>query len=130
MGLLDIETVLEGEKTLTQATGIDIATGEAVEGYEMRMGATSGPDTGRPWLTIEDGRAEGAHSASGLVMGSYVHGLFAADGFRHAFLERISSGRTRGAAYEAQVEETLDALAQHLEANLDLDRVLAAAGEV
>jgi adenosylcobyric acid synthase len=130
LGHLDVETVIGTSKTLSLVTGTDAQSGEAVEGYEMRMGATSGPDTGRPWLTIEDGRAEGARSASGLVMGSYVHGLFAADGFRHAFLERISSGRARGAAYEAQVEETLDALAQHLEANLDLDRVLAAAGEV
>ncbi|MCH7487583.1 MAG: cobyric acid synthase [Proteobacteria bacterium] len=130
LGHLDVETVIGSTKTLSRVKGADALSGEAIEGYEMRMGATSGPDTARPWLTLEDGRGEGARSASGLVMGSYVHGLFAADGFRHAFLERISSGRARGESYEAQVEDTLDALASHLEANMDLDRLLAAAGAV
>ena len=130
LGHLDVETVIGTSKTLARVTGADAQSGDAVAGYEMRMGATSGPDTHRPWLTLEDGRAEGARSASGLVMGSYVHGLFAADGFRHAFLGRIASGRARGVAYEAGIEDTLDALAQHLEANMDLDRLLAAAGEV
>ena len=130
LGHLDVETVIGTSKTLRRVTGADARSGDAVAGYEMRMGETSGPDTGRPWLTLEDGRAEGARSASGLVMGSYVHGLFAADGFRHAFLERMSSGRARGESYEVRVEETLDALARHLEANLDLDTLLAAAGEV
>ena len=130
LGHLDVETVIGTSKTLRRVKGADAHSGEAVEGYEMRMGSTSGPDTARPWLTLEDGQGEGARSASGLVMGSYVHGLFAADGFRHAFLQRITSGRARGAAYEAQVEDTLDALALHLEANMDLDRLLAAAGTV
>ena len=130
LGHLDVETVIGTTKTLNRVKGAEALSGEAVAGYEMRMGATSGPDTARPWLTLADGRAEGARSASGLVMGSYVHGLFAADGFRHAFLERIASGRARGAAYEAEVEDTLDSLAQHLEANMDLDRLLATAGAV
>ena len=130
LGHLDVDTVIGDAKTLRRVTGAEAPSGEAVEGYEMHMGATSGPDTARPWLTLEDGRDEGARSASGLVMGSYVHGLFAADGFRHAFLERMSSGRARGASYEAEVEDALEALAQHLEANMDLDRLLAAAGAV
>ncbi len=130
LGHLDVETVIGTAKTLSRVTGADALSGEAIEGYEMRMGSTSGPDTARPWLTLEGGRDEGARSASGLVMGSYVHGLFAADGFRHAFLQRIASGRARGVAYEAQIEDTLDALARHLEANMDLDRLLAAAGAI
>ena len=130
LGYLDVETVIGTSKTLSRVKGADALSGEAVAGYEMRMGSTSGPDTARPWLTLEDGRGEGARSASGLVMGSYVHGLFAADDFRHAFLQRIASGRARGAAYEAGIEDTLDTLAQHLEANMDLDRLLDAAGEV
>ncbi|MCP5366260.1 MAG: cobyric acid synthase [Hyphomicrobiales bacterium] len=125
LGLLDVETVLTGDKTLELARGADCHDRLPVEGYEMHVGLTEGPDRRRPWLTLEDGRAEGAVSPDGRVRGSYLHGLFAADAFRRAFLDRIRSGATAGAAFEARVEETLDALAAHLEAHLDLDALLA-----
>ena len=60
-------------------------------------------------------------------MGTYVHGVFASDTFRHAFLSRLREDREGGAAYEQGVEDALDELAQHLEACLDLDAVLALA---
>ena len=63
-------------------------------------------------------------------MGSYLHGIFAADGFRHAFLERLGFEAGDGVAYDALIEETLDALADHLETHLDLDALLAAASPV
>ena len=93
----------------------------------MHIGRTTGLGLDRPFLTLEGGRPEGAVSADGRVMGTYLHGLFAADSFRHAFLSRLSGGGFEGAAYEKQVEETLDALAAHLETHLDLDGMLAAA---
>jgi adenosylcobyric acid synthase len=127
LSLLDVATVIAGEKTLTEAAGMDTVTGATVEGYEMHIGETQGPDCTRPWLTLADGRAEGARSADGRVMGTYLHGLFAADRFRHAFLKRLRGGGFEGAAYQARIEETLDALAEHLEAHLDLDAMLAAA---
>ena len=130
LGLLDVATVIAGEKTLTVAAGTDTVTGAAVKGYEMHIGRTEGPDCARPWLTLEDGRGEGARSVDGRVMGTYLHGLFAADAFRHTFLERLRGGGFEGFAYETQIEATLDALARHLEAHLDLDALLAAATPV
>jgi adenosylcobyric acid synthase len=130
LGLLDVETVIAGAKTLREAAGREASTGEAVRGYEMHMGETRGPDRARPWLLLEGGRAEGATSKDGRVMGAYLHGLFAADGFRRAFLGRIRGGEAEGVAYERQVEDALDALALHLAAHLDLDRLLAAAERV
>ena len=131
LGLLDIETKLTADKTLVEATGIEVASGEAVKGYEMHVGETRGPDLERPLLRLEEAgqapRPEGAVSADGKVAGCYLHGLFAADGFRHAYLQRLRDREVSGLAYEAEVEATLDALAAHLEAHLDLDRLLAAA---
>ena len=69
-------------------------------------------------------------SSDGRVRGTYLHGVFAADGFRHGFLAGLRPGRNEGVAYDAQVEDTLEKLAAHLEAHLDLDALLAAASPV
>ena len=81
----------------------------------------------RPVWAATPGQAGGSLSADGRVLGCYLHGLFAADGFRHAFLSRLKLREVSGLAYEEQVEGTLDALARHLEAHLELDRLLEAA---
>ena len=120
LGLLDIETIMAGTKTLRAATGHGL--GEAVAGYEMHMGVTRGPDTARPLLTL-DGGPDGAVSRDGRVMGTYLHGLFAADGFRRTFLADLRPGRAGGVAYEALVDDVLDGLADHLAEHVDLDRL-------
>ena len=126
LGLLDVETVMSQRKRLVRARGHACEGGEAVAGYEMHMGETSGPDTARPLLTLA-GKPDGARSDDGRVMGCYLHGLFAADGFRRAFLGRLRRRETAGIAYDALVEGTLDALGAHLEAHLDLDGLLQVA---
>lgn len=125
LGLLDVETMLGGEKRLGRVSGRHVASGEPVEAYEIHMGRTAGPDTARAPFEVE-GRPEGAASANGLVTGAYLHGVFAADGFRRAYLEAL--GLPGGSlAYETTVEATLDALAAHLEAHLDVEAILAIA---
>jgi adenosylcobyric acid synthase len=120
LGLLDVETVMAGDKVLVEVEGTD-AAGRPVRGYEMHMGRTTGPDCARPVLTLA-GQPDGATSRDGRVMGCYLHGLFASDPFRHAVLERGD-----GIAYEALVDEVLDRLADHLETAIDLDALLALA---
>ena len=126
LGLLDVETELADRKTLTEAEGVEIASGEAVKGYEMHMGRTEGPGRTRPMLRL-NGHDDGALSKDGRVMGCYLHGLFATDGFRHAFLSRLKARAASGLAYETEVEAVLDRLAEHLEAHLDLDALRLAA---
>jgi adenosylcobyric acid synthase len=126
LGLLDLETTLAGDKHLVEVTGCEVASGLAVHGYEMHVGRTTGPALARPMLDL-GGRPDGAISADGRIMGCYVHGLFTSDGFRSAFLARLGGHVSSGLVYEAEVEATLDALAEHLEAHVDLDRLLALA---
>jgi adenosylcobyric acid synthase len=126
LGFLDVETEIGATKRLAEISGHDPASGAPVSGYEMHMGTTDGPDRARPMLTLGD-RPEGAVSSDGRVMGCYVHGLFAADEFRRAFLSRLAGRAVGGVAFEAEVERVLDALADHLETHLDLDALLAVA---
>ena len=124
LNLLDIDTVLEGEKQLGLVRGTEIASGAPVAGYEMHLGVTRQVGRTRAMLWLGD-REEGAVSADGRVAGCYVHGLFASDEFRRAFLERLGAAPST-LAYEASVDRTLDRLADHLERHLDLDRLLGA----
>ena len=123
LGLLEVETVLAGDKKLEACTGRDPGTGAGVAGYEMHIGITEGPAKGRPFLELP-GRDQGAVSADGKIMGCYLHGLFASDAYRHAFLSRLADREVSGLAYESAVEGVLDSLAAHLETHLDLDRIL------
>jgi len=125
LGLLDVDTVLGGDKCLAAVEGHEIASTAPVSGYEMHLGDTTGPGLARPMLRL-GGRDDGAVSADGKIAGTYLHGLFAGDEFRRAFLARLGAP-SDGIAYEARVEATLDALADHLERHLDLDGLLAAA---
>jgi adenosylcobyric acid synthase len=129
LGLLDVETVMGGDKALVARDAVHLPSGESVSGYEMHMGRTDGPDRERPLLDLGDGRTDGAQSADGLVAGCYLHGLFAADGFRAAALKALNPAVRSDLRFEAGVDATLDALAAHLEAHLDLDALLAAARE-
>ena len=121
LGLLDIQTRLTGDKKLVAVRG-RTSDGVGFSGYEMHIGETSGPDTGRAFALI-DGQPEGAVSADGLVAGTYTHGLFADDNQRAAWIARLG-GSAAGLDYEAGVEAALDALAAHLEAHLDIDALV------
>jgi adenosylcobyric acid synthase len=128
LGLLDVETVLAKEKTLREVAGIELATGQAVRGYEMHVGATSGPATARPMLRLGEGadaaHPGGARTLDGRVTGCYLHGLFAGDAFRRAFIAGLGGVGDAALAYEARIEATLDALAEHLERHLNVARLL------
>ncbi|HVH79854.1 MAG TPA: cobyric acid synthase CobQ, partial [Stellaceae bacterium] len=93
--------------------------------YEMHLGVTTGAGLARSMLGFGS-RTDGAGSTDGRIKGCYLHGLFANDEFRRAFLARF--GAAPGAlAYETMIDETLDQLADHLVASLDIEAILAAA---
>ena len=129
LGLLPCETRLAGGKTLRAAVGRDRTTGEEVRGYRMHAGVTAidkNAGGAAPMLDLADGQ-DGIVSRDGLVQGCYLHGLFTADGFRHAFLDRLRRRAPSGVAYETEIEDTLDALADHLEAHIAVDRLIETA---
>ena len=126
LGLLDVETELSGGKVLLEVQGV--AGEDPINGYEMHVGRTTGKGCQSPMIRFADGRIDGAVDASGRNAGCYVHGLFANDAYRAALLKQIGA-RTSALDYEHEIEQTLDALAEHLERYLDCDRILECAKE-
>lgn len=121
LGLLDIETEMAATKRLERVTGT--ALGQPVSGYEIHMGRTDGPDCARPLAQIP--APDGAISAEGRVIGTYLHGLFSDDLFRAAYLARLNAASVAG--YDAGVDAALDDLADHIETHLDVGGLLATA---
>ncbi len=114
------------DKSLTRVNASYGVRALTIEGYEIHIGETHGPDCARPFAYIED-RPEGAQSLTGQVKGTYLHGLFSNDLFRKTFLTGIGLDSGTG-NYESDVEQTLDALAAHIEGHLDVDQMLGVAG--
>jgi adenosylcobyric acid synthase len=124
LGLLDVDTVLTPDKITAPVVALHLKSDERVEGYEIHLGRTSGPDCARALFDI-GGRLDGASSADGRIQGTYVHGLFGSDTFRSSFLAGF--GRLSRLRYAETVDATLDALADHCEQHLDVPRTIAIA---
>ena len=126
LGLIEVATELAGDKSLIAVTGRTVADDVAVAGYEMHIGRTVGAATQNALVRLDDGRFDGAISADGRVAGTYLHGFFAGDAQRAAWLARLGAPAS-SLAYEALVEQTLDSLAAHLDAHLDVEKLLSLA---
>jgi adenosylcobyric acid synthase len=139
LGLLPVRTVLQSEKIARPATGRisrpaifgQQAKECAFRGYEIHVGETVYEEGTTPFAEITRAGTsavvtDGAVSTDRRVLGTYVHGIFDDDNFRHAFLEaaRAACGLAPCAArafVAAERESRLDRLAAHVRHSLDLE---------
>ena len=138
LGLLDVVTTMLKEKQTHQveaqllAAGQELVPGSAatITGYEIHMGESVLGSGSRPFAGIgkrsgSDACIEdGAVSADGRVLGTYLHGIFDNHGFRTAYLNRIR--RAKGMPEQAErvpLADPFDQLADHMEKHLDLERI-------
>jgi adenosylcobyric acid synthase len=133
LGLLDLETTLAPEKQLRLVQGrLDPALGGgAAQGYEIHAGISHGPALQQPllWLDGPDGaRPEGACSADGQVLGSYVHGLLDSPAALQGLLRWAGLADAQTLDLAALREQSLDRLADTLEQHLCLEAVLGCLG--
>jgi len=145
LGLLDVKTVFLGEKQLLQSRGtvcgggslLAGAAGMEVEGYEIHMGRTFLGKGAAPFLAVTGGegpRYDGAVSPSGLVIGTYFHGLLDNDGFRRHLINRLRERKGLGetgtplASARQWVEAGLDRLAQTCRSCLDMKKIYGLLG--
>ncbi len=124
---LDVVTTLAAKKQLALQTAHAIPFDSSVTGYEIHLGKTDGPDCASAWLRM-NGDNVGAANSTGRVRGAYLHGIFGSDTFRTAYLNAL--GHQSDLSYDSTVEETLDALAEHLSQHLDLEQILGMAAEL
>ncbi|MDD3710208.1 MAG: cobyric acid synthase [Methanothrix sp.] len=124
LGLLDLETrfdkyekrTIQVEKTVTgDGPILGPIKGEAVRGYEIHMGMT----TSRDLPAFGD---DGAVGADGLVIGTYLHGIFSNQNFRDAFLNYLYS-RKNLTRRSALVGDGYDELARAAEKYLDMEKI-------
>ena len=116
LGLLELDTILEPEKTtrITQTTLLP--TGAAVSGYEIHHGRS------HAWGETKAYLSGGLGFRRGNVTGVYLHGLFENTAFRTDYLGALGA-RSRSGDWAAQLDGTLDALADHVAASVELDKI-------
>ncbi|MBI4634641.1 MAG: cobyric acid synthase [Deltaproteobacteria bacterium] len=124
--LLPLTTVLAPDKLLMRTSATHLASGLDVTGYEIHHGLTDGM-AALPVMRKSDGTVIGAGAPDGRVWGTYLHGVFDADGFRRWFIDRLRVGRGLvprkriGAAYD--LEPAFDRLAQAVRSGTDIDSI-------
>lgn len=131
LGLLDVVTKFEREKTVREVRGIHVETGCRVEGYEVHMGQPVIGHAVSPFLEISTHgetvpRTEGAVSRHGHVIGTYVHGVFDAPAFRRVFLNQLRERRGWAPlplTEELSLDRRLDTLADFVERHLNLSAI-------
>ncbi|OHB31973.1 MAG: cobyric acid synthase CobQ [Phenylobacterium sp. RIFCSPHIGHO2_01_FULL_69_31] len=126
LGLLDIETVLAGDKVLRPVSG-QLQGGGAFRGYEMHIGRTRGEGLARPMLALADGAPDGAVSPDGRISGCYVHGLFADPSARAVVLAGLGAAARTG-DHAVAVDTALDEIAAELERAFDVAALARLAG--
>ena len=125
LAYLDLTTVLLPGKRLCNVSGRLQLEGARVRGYEIHVGRTQGPALERPAVLLDDGTPEGALSADGQIMGTYLHGLFEETGACIALLRWAGLAQPREIDHAARREQALDRLADTIEAECALERLLA-----
>ncbi|ROL66402.1 cobyric acid synthase [Pseudomonas vranovensis] len=123
LGLLNFVTVLEAEKQLRNVAGTLQLEQAAISGYEIHAGVTQGPALERPAVLLDGGRADGAISADGQILATYLHGLFEAPHCCAALLRWAGLQEVEQIDYHALRERDIERLADLVEQHLDTARL-------
>ena len=121
LGLLAFSTTLEEEKQLRNVRGRLLLEDAEVCGYEIHAGVTSGDALSNAAVLLDDGRTDGAQSADGQILGTYLHGLFESPAACSALLRWAGLQDVQAVDYHALRERDIERLADLVENHLDTD---------
>ena len=136
LGLLNVSTELQKQKTLTRVSGKWIENEIPVKGYEIHMGQTAEGKNVTPVIALASSgngsRVDGSRSDDGRVWGTYLHGIFDSSGFRKFYLRSISPSVEPRLMEDRDEygyrQRQYDLLADHFRAYLDVEAVARIAG--
>jgi adenosylcobyric acid synthase len=141
LGLLPISTTMQTDKVTRLSSGTihqfslfqQQLQQRQIAGYEIHVGKTKYLDQAEPFATLEDGELDGCISRDRRVLGTYLHGIFDDDSFRHQFLHAASSYHHLSSpsvlnSWRAQREESLNRLASQVSTSLDMRQIFSWAG--
>ncbi len=148
LGLLDINTVMEKEKTTRQITGrsplFQQESSTEINGYEIHMGKTTRNEGAKAWITLSDGSQDGSVDQSRQIFGTYLHGIFENDDFRRDLLGHLEICKDKrgiyremdrnrvtddpGLSFKDLKNQEYNRLAAMMEEHLDMDALLKIIG--
>ncbi|MDP2744873.1 MAG: cobyric acid synthase, partial [Dehalococcoidia bacterium] len=143
LGLLPVTTTFSPSKETHQVKGkvssgrglLALASGLPVEGYEIHMGSSLGPDSQTPFIVHERSgrtcnRMDGCQDSTGQVLGTYIHGLFHNAELRRAMLEQLAGSKGRHLEHgpDFSREAEYDKLAELIRRSLDMELIYEIAG--
>jgi adenosylcobyric acid synthase len=139
LGLLDIITEFAKEKTTTQVKATTISDigllagtkGMIINGYEIHMGRTKSEQKHDAFRIIETSQgksdySDGALDGTGMIMGTYMHGLFSSDEFRQAFLNNLRRKwglRENGNNTRNDKDHEYEKLAEAVRQNINMEKI-------
>ncbi|QAU25026.1 cobyric acid synthase [Dyella sp. M7H15-1] len=123
LGWLDLETTLELDKQLHRVRGRLSFANAHVHGYEIHGGVSYGPALARPFAQLDGGRSDGALSADGQIIGTYLHGVFDDPQALRALLQWAGLHSAGTVDVHVLREASIDRLADAVEAHLDTVRL-------
>lgn len=123
LGWLELETTLHANKQLHNVEGRLLLGGVAVSGYEIHAGISHGDALSRPLVQLDNGRSDGARSADGQIIATYLHGVFESPAASAALLQWAGLQNVERIDYRALREENLEWLADTLETHVDMARI-------
>ena len=125
LGWLDLTTTLLPGKRLCNVTGRLALADAPVRGYEIHMGRTLGPALERPAVWLDNGAPDGAMSADGRILATYLHGIFEEPAACAGLLRWAGLSEPQPVDHAARRERMLDRLAEAIEGSCDLKGLLA-----
>jgi adenosylcobyric acid synthase len=127
-GWLDFDTVLNAEKQLRNVDGTLQIDATPISGYEIHAGVSQGPALQRPSVLLDDGRCDGALSADGQIIGTYLHGIFERPESCAALLRWMGLQQPQPLDYAQMREQAIDRIADALQDHLQLPQLLGLLG--
>ncbi|MDY4735103.1 cobyric acid synthase [Terrisporobacter sp.] len=144
IGLLDVETTFEMEKTTTQVKAIldenfhgylENLSGKEVSGYEIHMGITKRNENSNNFVTVKQKLEQKVNYQVGSVnkecnvFGTYLHGIFDDIDFTRTILNNIRKMKnlepieSNVKSFKEFKNQQYDKLADYLREHLDMEKI-------